>query len=162
MVSAASKKSRKGGKKSTTHNNNKQQRPSQNNDSSKTTKSGTDESTTRTMDSTTANNATSTINNDDFHHHEHLTNTNTDSTCLDTQKPRIFRYFYQYNLWTGLYMLNPNEQAGFHFFGWLFTICVILYMYSFLRGFLDGFRGMALMEDQEEDVFASAESLMMN
>jgi len=77
------------------------------------------------------------------------TNTNTDKVCLDTSKPGIFRHFYRYNLWTGLYMLNPNEQLGFNIFGWLFAICITLYMYVFLRGFRDG-----LAADAFEDAAA--------
>ncbi|CAB9497627.1 expressed unknown protein [Seminavis robusta] len=89
-------------------------------------------------------------------HQEALTNTNTDKTCLDTKKPFFFRYFYQYNLWTGLYMLNPSERAGFNFFGLLFTSCVIMYMYDFFNGFRDGFNQSAAMEGGAE------EALMMS
>ena len=71
--------------------------------------------------------------------HDKLTNTNTDFLCADQQKPSIFTYLYQYNLWTGLYMLNSNEKAAFHVFGWAFVICASLWMYVFMKGFRDGF-----------------------
>ena len=71
--------------------------------------------------------------------HVGLTHTNTDKTCLDTNKPRPFRWFYQYNLWTGLYMLNPSEQNGLHLLGMVLAICTILYLFVFINGFRDGF-----------------------
>jgi hypothetical protein len=71
--------------------------------------------------------------------HEWFTHTNTDKTCLDTSKPRPFRWFYQYKLWTGLYMLNPREQAGFNVFGFILSVCMVLYFYAFINGFRDGF-----------------------
>lgn len=71
--------------------------------------------------------------------HEGLTHTNTDKTCLDTSKPSPFRWFYQYNLWTGLYMLNPPERAYINIFGFIMSVCMVLYLYIFFSGFRDGF-----------------------
>lgn len=71
--------------------------------------------------------------------HEGLTHTNTDKTCLDTSKPLPIHWWYRYNLWTGLYMLNPNERVGFNVFGFFLSACALLYLYVFITGFRDGF-----------------------
>jgi hypothetical protein len=76
-------------------------------------------------------------------HTEEFTHSNTDKTCLDTKKPFVFKYFYLYNIWTGLSMLSPHEQAAMNLFGWVFAICMILYMFVFINGLRDGFNEAA-------------------
>mmetsp|Transcript_25151 Transcript_25151/g.58482 ORF Transcript_25151/g.58482 Transcript_25151/m.58482 type:complete len:94 (-) Transcript_25151:492-773(-) len=68
-----------------------------------------------------------------------LTNTNTDTICLDASKGWFGKAMYRYNLWTGLYMLNQRERIFFHVFGWMFLVSLFLYMSVFVRGFMDGF-----------------------
>lgn len=86
------------------------------------------------------------------HQHVGLTNTNTDSTCLDINKPIVFRWLYSFNLWTGLYMLNGNERKGFHVFGWIFGLCMTAYVYAFITGFKDGFSQAAAIDDSNNNI----------
>lgn len=57
-------------------------------------------------------------------------------TILETIQLNLYRY----NLWTGLYMLEPKERIAINaLFGFLFFIW-FWYTNMFLRGFLDGWQ----------------------
>lgn len=76
-----------------------------------------------------------------------LTNTNTDLQCYDEKSDGFLkRWLYRFNLWTGLYMLNPYERATFHIVGWISTIAVLLYGGVFCGGFVEGLRAAAATE----------------
>lgn len=77
-----------------------------------------------------------------------LSKTNTDSLCVDIESndflSRSTRWIrianYKYNLWTGLYMLEPHERWGLNF---LFTILItmgFLYTAMFWKGLYDGWK----------------------
>mmetsp|Transcript_16150 Transcript_16150/g.36959 ORF Transcript_16150/g.36959 Transcript_16150/m.36959 type:complete len:102 (+) Transcript_16150:120-425(+) len=67
-----------------------------------------------------------------------LTNTNTDMLCSNDS---IFsKWMYRFNLWTGLYMLNPYERIVFHLVGWFSCTVSLLYVYVFWKGFAEGFQ----------------------
>mmetsp|Transcript_3139 Transcript_3139/g.6777 ORF Transcript_3139/g.6777 Transcript_3139/m.6777 type:complete len:98 (+) Transcript_3139:232-525(+) len=67
-----------------------------------------------------------------------LTNTNTDRLCHNGSIPS--KWMYRFNLWTGLYMLNPYERIVFHLVGWFSFTVSLLYVYVFWKGFVEGFR----------------------
>ena len=67
-----------------------------------------------------------------------LTNTNTDMLCANGSILSL--YMYRFNLWTGLYMLNPYERVVFHVVGWSSLTVSLLYVYVFWKGFAEGFR----------------------
>ena len=67
-----------------------------------------------------------------------LTNTNTDMLCSDGSFLGL--WMYRFNLWTGLYMLNPYERIVFHLVGWFSLTVSLLYVYVFWKGFFEGFR----------------------
>ena len=67
-----------------------------------------------------------------------LTNTNTDMLCSDGSLPS--KWMYRFNLWTGLYMLNPYERIVFHLVGWFSLTVSLLYVYVFWKGFAEGFQ----------------------
>jgi Small subunit of serine palmitoyltransferase-like len=69
-----------------------------------------------------------------------ISNTNTDSQCF--QGGFIQKALYRYNLWTGLYMLEPDERLWFHIFGWLFLSSFVTYMGVFAKGFIHGILGV--------------------
>lgn len=47
---------------------------------------------------------------------------------------------YRFNLWTGLYMLNPYERLIFHLVGWFSLTVSLAYFFVFGSGFLEGLR----------------------
>jgi hypothetical protein len=65
-----------------------------------------------------------------------LTNTNTDTLC--TADGLLSTWIYRFNLWTGLYMLNPYEQFIFHLLGWFALIVSSAYFLVFWSGFQEG------------------------
>ncbi|VEU44945.1 unnamed protein product [Pseudo-nitzschia multistriata] len=67
-----------------------------------------------------------------------LTNTNTDKLCQNGSV--LSKWIYRFNLWTGLYMLNPYERFVFHLVGWFSFTVSLLYVYVFWKGFIEGFR----------------------
>jgi len=67
-----------------------------------------------------------------------LTNTNTDMLCCNDSI--LSKWMYRFNLWTGLYMLNPYERVVFHVIGWFSFTVSLLYVYVFWKGFVEGFR----------------------
>jgi hypothetical protein len=67
-----------------------------------------------------------------------LTNTNTDLLCDNDSL--LSKWIYRFNLWTGLYMLNPYERLIFHFVGWFSLIVSSAYFYVFGSGFLEGLK----------------------
>jgi hypothetical protein len=69
-----------------------------------------------------------------------LTNTNTDLQCCESAAGLLQKSLYRFNLWTGLYMLNPYERTTFHVLGWISMVAFVLYMAVFLNGFMDGVR----------------------
>ena len=50
------------------------------------------------------------------------------------------KWIYRFNLWTGLYMLNPYERIVAHLVGWFSFTVSLLYVYVFWKGFFEGFR----------------------
>jgi Small subunit of serine palmitoyltransferase-like len=66
-----------------------------------------------------------------------LTNTNTDELCATDSW--LGKWIYRFNLWTGLYMLNPYERFIFHLVGWFAFTVSMLYLYVFWKGFVEGF-----------------------
>jgi hypothetical protein len=71
-----------------------------------------------------------------------LTNTNTDDLCVsDHGRFRLLRtWMYRFNLWTGLYMLNPYERMVYHIVGWFILIVSLAYFSVFGSGFRDGLK----------------------
>lgn len=67
-----------------------------------------------------------------------LTNTNTDMLCSDGSLLGL--WMYRFNLWTGLYMMNPYERIVFHLVGWFSLTVSLVYVYVFWKGFAEGFR----------------------
>ena len=67
-----------------------------------------------------------------------LTNTNTDGLCKNDSF--LSTWVYRFNLWTGLYMLNPYERLIFHLLGWFTFIVSLAYCFVFGSGFLEGLR----------------------
>jgi hypothetical protein len=65
-----------------------------------------------------------------------LTNTNTDTLCAGDGM--ISKGIYRFNLWTGLYMLNPYERFVFHAVGWFTLVVSLAYFFVFWSGFRDG------------------------
>ena len=92
---------------------------------------------------------------DEYEVHDELTNSNTNMTCLDPEKPYVFHLYYRYKLWTGLYMMNSYEQVGLQILWWLLSRCFMIYMFVLINGFRDGFLQSAMMLEEE-----AAESLM--
>eukprot|EP00565_Helicotheca_tamesis_P001910 CAMPEP_0185727462 /NCGR_PEP_ID=MMETSP1171-20130828/3145_1 /TAXON_ID=374046 /ORGANISM="Helicotheca tamensis, Strain CCMP826" /LENGTH=94 /DNA_ID=CAMNT_0028396039 /DNA_START=141 /DNA_END=425 /DNA_ORIENTATION=- len=89
-----------------------------------------------------------------------LSKTNTDAMCCPTPPPTgeaskrsDWKHFadkciYRYNLWTGLYMLEPHERLVFHALMALFVCCVCLYWGVFVRAFWVGWRDAGEEHDQ--------------
>jgi hypothetical protein len=71
-----------------------------------------------------------------------LSHANTDALCCEGGV--WSRALYRYNVWTGLYMLEPHERIFFHIFGWMFLCSLVLYLGVFWNGFMDG-----LMDDDK-------------
>eukprot|EP00529_Nitzschia_sp_RCC80_P033806 CAMPEP_0113503626 /NCGR_PEP_ID=MMETSP0014_2-20120614/34264_1 /TAXON_ID=2857 /ORGANISM="Nitzschia sp." /LENGTH=213 /DNA_ID=CAMNT_0000398645 /DNA_START=52 /DNA_END=693 /DNA_ORIENTATION=+ /assembly_acc=CAM_ASM_000159 len=69
-----------------------------------------------------------------------LSNTNTDTLCTDHDSSFFQKWIYRFNLWTGLYMLNPYERLAFHVVGWFSLTVSLLYFYVFWSGFIQGIR----------------------
>mmetsp|Transcript_411 Transcript_411/g.1044 ORF Transcript_411/g.1044 Transcript_411/m.1044 type:complete len:219 (-) Transcript_411:3095-3751(-) len=69
-----------------------------------------------------------------------LSNTNTDTLCTDHDSSFFQKWMYRFNLWTGLYMLNPYERLAFHVVGWFSLTVSLLYFYVFWSGFVHGIR----------------------
>mmetsp|Transcript_13742 Transcript_13742/g.33286 ORF Transcript_13742/g.33286 Transcript_13742/m.33286 type:complete len:107 (-) Transcript_13742:164-484(-) len=67
-----------------------------------------------------------------------LTNTNSDNLC--NYDGPISIWMYRFNLWTGLYMLNPTEQVLFHIIFWVSIGVSLLYFSVFWSGFMEGVR----------------------
>lgn len=65
-----------------------------------------------------------------------LTNTNSDNLC--NYDGPLGVWFYRFNLWTGLYMLNPYEQLVVHVVGWFSLIVSLTYLFVFWSGFMEG------------------------
>lgn len=65
-----------------------------------------------------------------------LTNTNSDNLCKYDGPLGV--WFYRFNLWTGLYMLNPYEQLVVHVVGWFSLIVSLTYLFVFWSGFMEG------------------------
>jgi hypothetical protein len=68
-----------------------------------------------------------------------VTNANTDRLCLDDNSSILGRLWYHLSLHNGLYLLDPTEKVALNTAGALFTVLTILYLWSFGRGFVDGF-----------------------
>lgn len=74
-----------------------------------------------------------------------LSKTNTDTMCVDTRPDAskiplwIRKATYRYNLWTGMYMLEPHERFALNVFVGTLAFFGSLYTYVFWKGFLDGF-----------------------
>ena len=74
-----------------------------------------------------------------------LSKTNTDALCLDTRPEAssiplwIRKAFYRYNLWTGMYMLEPHERNALNVFFVTLAFMGSVYTYVFWKGFFDGF-----------------------
>mmetsp|Transcript_17978 Transcript_17978/g.41456 ORF Transcript_17978/g.41456 Transcript_17978/m.41456 type:complete len:116 (-) Transcript_17978:137-484(-) len=71
---------------------------------------------------------------------EPLTNTNTDLLCANGSLLSPSTWMYRFNLWTGLYMMNPCERVVFHLVGWSSLTVSLLYVCVFWKGFAEGFR----------------------
>eukprot|EP00934_Nitzschia_sp_Nitz4_P000828 Nitzschia sp. Nitz4//scaffold84_size84139//45414//45746//NITZ4_005200-RA/size84139-processed-gene-0.99-mRNA-1//-1//CDS//3329559039//828//frame0 len=66
-----------------------------------------------------------------------LTNTNTDVMCSSSDG--IFsKWVYRFNLWTGLYMLNPYERFVLYLLGGFTLLASLTYFVVFWRGFTAG------------------------
>ena len=82
-----------------------------------------------------------------------LTNTNTDNLCTESTASIFQKYLYRFNLWTGLYMLNPYEQLVFHILCW-FSLCVSLaYFAVFASGFYEGLKRGARGSTEESELW---------
>jgi len=85
-----------------------------------------------------------------------LSKTNTDKICFPSGSKssseaaqdnraasiskKIQLYLYRYNLWTGLYMLEPRERVAINtLFSFLFLVWC-WYTNMFLRGIIDGWK----------------------
>lgn len=71
-----------------------------------------------------------------------LTNTNTDGLCKNDGL--WSKWVYRFNLWTGLYMLNPYERLIFHLVGWFSFTVSLAYFFVFGSGFMDGIHQASL------------------
>jgi hypothetical protein len=67
-----------------------------------------------------------------------LTNTNSDNLCKNDGPIGV--WLYRFNLWTGLYMLNPYERLAFHIVFWFSMSVSLLYFSVFWSGFMEGMR----------------------
>lgn len=67
-----------------------------------------------------------------------LTNLNTDQLCCDDGI--VSKWIYRFNLWTGLYMLNPYERLAVHAVGWFTLLVSLSYFSVFWSGFQEGIR----------------------
>jgi len=65
-----------------------------------------------------------------------LSKTNTDTLCHDGSTIR--KAFYRYNLWTGMYMLEPHERLALNVLFTVLATMVLLYTFAFWKGFIDG------------------------
>ena len=80
-----------------------------------------------------------------------LSKTNTDTLCLDTNPSSFvgkrFLWFrkanYRYNLWTGLYMLEPHERWTLNLLFGILATMSCLYACVFWKGFYDGWSGIS-------------------
>jgi hypothetical protein len=78
-----------------------------------------------------------------------LSKTNTDSLCVDIESDGLLqrntrwirKAYYKYNLWTGLYMLEPHERWGLNLLFTILTTMGCLYTFMFWKGLLDGWAG---------------------
>ena len=74
-----------------------------------------------------------------------LSKTNTDTLCLDTRPDAsvvplwMRKATYRYNLWTGMYMLEPHERHTLNVFFSILAFFGSVYTYVFWKGFFDGF-----------------------
>mmetsp|Transcript_3968 Transcript_3968/g.4875 ORF Transcript_3968/g.4875 Transcript_3968/m.4875 type:complete len:85 (-) Transcript_3968:394-648(-) len=74
-----------------------------------------------------------------------LSKTNTDTLCLDTRPEAssiplwIRKAVYRYNLWTGMYMLEPHERHALNVLFGTLALMGCLYTYVFWKGFFDGY-----------------------
>ena len=78
-----------------------------------------------------------------------LTNTNTDNLCCDKNDNIFKKYVYRFNLWTGLYMLNPYERMIFHIICWFSVVTSLAYFAVFASGFFEGLRRAASTASNE-------------
>eukprot|EP00979_Chaetoceros_neogracilis_P018086 scaffold10550_cov271-Chaetoceros_neogracile.AAC.65 len=76
-----------------------------------------------------------------------LSKTNTDTLCLDQNSKGgyIRKAVYRYNLWTGMYMLEPNERCALNFLFAILAGMCCLYTLAFWKGLLEGWQ--AFTED---------------
>lgn len=77
-----------------------------------------------------------------------LSKTNTDAMCCDpsTGPPPlrgIRKFFYRFNLWTGLYMLEFHERFAILAVVGAFSAAAFLYLWVFARGFWEGWNEAA-------------------
>mmetsp|Transcript_2227 Transcript_2227/g.3012 ORF Transcript_2227/g.3012 Transcript_2227/m.3012 type:complete len:80 (-) Transcript_2227:54-293(-) len=74
-----------------------------------------------------------------------LEKTNTDTVCLDTNPSASYvplcirKGIYRYNLWTGMYMLEPDERRPLNLFIGTLSFLGSLYAYVFVKGFVNGY-----------------------
>ena len=71
-----------------------------------------------------------------------LSKTNTDTICLDTSSrfKWLRKALYRYNLWTGMYMLEPHERWALNVLFGTLAVMGCLYAFVFWRGFIDGWQ----------------------
>ena len=102
-------------------------------------RSSSSKSSLLTKSTTDTTDATTSTNNASISPKE-TTTTTTNKEVKHTIFETIQLNLYRYNLWTGLYMLEPKERIAINaLFGFLFFIW-FWYTNMFLRGFLDGWQ----------------------
>jgi len=71
-----------------------------------------------------------------------LSKTNTDTLCHDPNSrfACLRKAFYRYNLWTGMYMLEPHERWTLNILFGLLAVMGVLYTFIFWKGFTDGWK----------------------
>mmetsp|Transcript_6444 Transcript_6444/g.9431 ORF Transcript_6444/g.9431 Transcript_6444/m.9431 type:complete len:83 (-) Transcript_6444:348-596(-) len=73
-----------------------------------------------------------------------LSKTNTDTLCLDSESrgASIKKAIYRYNLWTGMYMLEPHERSAINVIFTVLGVMGCLYTYVFWKGVIDGWNAL--------------------
>jgi len=78
-----------------------------------------------------------------------LTKTNTDTLCLDMEargiSTGIQKALYRYNLWTGMYMLEPHERCALNMLFSMLATMGCFYAFVFWKGFFYGWNTEAIL-----------------
>jgi hypothetical protein len=110
--------------------------------SKNTTSTSAAANTNSSRSKTSANTSTASSSKDsaNIQQPKPVTHSNTDAHCLPDKHNRVQHWLYLARLYNGFYMLTAREQFFCHIAGWMVAVMAGLYLYVFVRGFMDGFQ----------------------